>query len=213
MSLRARALVIRAALAGEGHAISADDAMRLIHDSAQALLASIDKAQAEGHAWFEPSLAYDNARLPEALILAGRRLGDEDLTQLGLDMFDRLQDCQTAPQGCFCPVPTSTFDSDGARHRQFDQQPIEALATVEACITAWRVSGDRKYADAARAAFLWFGGENVHGLPLARPDDGACHDGLTVTGVNRNTGAESILSYLLAAQSVRDFLRLRASPP
>ena len=60
--------------------------------------------------------------------------------------------------------------------------------------------------------FEWFGGHNVHGLALARPQDGICLDGLTVAGLNRNHGAESILSYHLAALSIREFLlRLPAS--
>jgi hypothetical protein len=43
----------------------------------------------------------------------------------------------------------------------------------------------------------------VHGVALARPSDGICCDALTIDGLNRNHGAESILSYLLAAASVR----------
>ena len=33
--------------------------------------------------WFEDYLTYDNARLPQALLLAGRRLNDERLVELG----------------------------------------------------------------------------------------------------------------------------------
>ena len=85
----------------------------------------------------------------------------------------------------------------------FDQQPIEALATVDACLAGWRATGATRYAHAARQTFEWFGGRNVHGVALARPSDGICFDGLTVDGLNRNHGAESILSYHLAAASVR----------
>jgi hypothetical protein len=57
---------------------------------------------------------------------------------------------------------------------------------------------------------MWFGGDNDHALALANPQDGGCYDALTVDGVNRNQGAESILAYHLASAAIRDFLRRRS---
>jgi hypothetical protein len=54
---------------------------------------------------------------------------------------------------------------------------------------------------------MWFGGQNDHGMALANPADGGCYDALTISGVNQNQGAESILAYQLAAAAIRDFLR------
>ena len=42
----------------------------------------------------------------------------------------------------------------------------------------------------------WFHGQNSLGQPLADVQCGACFDGLQLTGVNRNQGAESTLAYL-----------------
>ncbi len=58
------------------------------------------------------------------------------------------------------PVATSSFDTDGAEHVHFDQQPIEALA-ISACFTAWRVTGDTRHCNDARMTFNWFGGHNA----------------------------------------------------
>jgi hypothetical protein len=121
----------------------------------------------------------------------------------GLDMLESLMARQKSPDGGFAPVPTSCFDN-GADHEQFDQQPLEALATIDACLTAWQATGDSAHALCARRVFNWFGGDNVHGIALAKPDDGICHDGLTVDGLNMNHGAESILSYHLAAVAMRE---------
>ena len=55
----------------------------------------------------------------------------------------------------------------------------------------------------ARDAFAWFFGDNDAGVPLATVDDGGCFDGLMATGINRNQGAESILSLHLAALTMR----------
>lgn len=200
-SLRSRALAIKSLITAERFTIGEAEVRRLMTEIAVPLLRSAQTAAGEG--WFEPNLAYDNARLPEALILAGEYLQDPDMISMGIETLEHLMKRQISPQGCFAPIATSSFDSGGAQHAEFDQQPIEALATIDACLAGWRATGATHYAHTARQAFEWFGGRNVHGVALARPSDGICHDGLTVDGVNRNHGAESILSYLLAAASVR----------
>lgn len=205
-SLRAQALTVRAMLAAEGVVIGAEEAQKNIERAAAVLMQAALKGRTEGHGWFEPCFAYDNARLPEALMLAGERLQDPDMLSMGIELHDRVMKLQTSSSGWFMPVATSSFDTHGAEHVHFDQQPIEALATLEACFTAWRVTGDTRHCNDARMTFNWFGGHNVHSLALARPEDGICHDGLTVSGVNRNHGAESILAYQLAATVIREFL-------
>mgnify|MGYP000846009185 CR=1 FL=1 len=205
-SLRSQALIIKSCLAGEGVVIGEEEVRRHIYACGTMLMTALRSGQADGHHWFESSFAYDNARLPEALILAGERLQDPDMLSMGLEALERVMKLQTTRQGWFAPVATSSFDTNGADHAQFDQQPIEALATVDACFAAWRATGDTQHCVTARLAFEWFGGHNVHGLALARPDDGICHDGLTIAGLNKNHGAESILSYHLAAASIRAFL-------
>jgi hypothetical protein len=46
-------------------------------------------------------------------------------------------------------------------------------------------------------------------LPLGDARTGGCCDGLHPSSVNRNQGAESILSYHLACVAIREFLRRR----
>ena len=201
-SLRSRALVIKSLLAAEHNVICETETCRLIAEAASELLRCAQEG-ASHHGWFETAFSYDNARLPEALILAGERLQDPDMLSAGINTLELLMKRQLTTHGFFAPVPTSAFAETRADHVHFDQQPIEALATVDACISGWRATGATQYAHAARQAFEWFGGRNVHGVALARPSDGICCDGLTIDGLNRNHGAESILSYLLAAASVR----------
>jgi glycosyltransferase involved in cell wall biosynthesis len=201
-SLRSRALVIKSLVAAENAVVGDSEVRELVSKAASELLRSAQDGAAT-HGWFEASLSYDNARLPEALILAGERLQDPDMLSSGIDMLERLMKLQLTTHGCFAPIATSSFAETRADHAHFDQQPIEALATIDACLAGWRATGATQYAHAARQTFEWFGGRNVHGVPLARPSDGICSDGLTVDGLNRNHGAESILSYLLAAASVR----------
>ena len=80
----------------------------------------------------------------------------------------------------------------------FDQQPIEATATIMAARAALEVNHDPRYRRAAEAAFGWFLGDSVVGIPVALPGTGSCHDGLAPRHVNGNQRAESTLMWLTA---------------
>lgn len=154
--------------------------------------------------WFEPSLSYDNARLPEALILAGRELDEPEMIQRGLSTLAWLVGQQTSPRGSFRPVGCKSFGRPYAPPLAFDQQPLEVTATIDAAAAAYRSTGDGHWRRVAGQAFAWFFGDNDAGMPLADATDGSCFDGLMATGINRNQGAESILSLHLAAQTMRE---------
>ena len=85
---------------------------------------------------------------------------------------------------------------------QFDQQPLEAQATIDACAAAHAATGDARWIDEAMRAYRWYLGHNDLGLPLASVQDGGCFDGLMPTGLNRNQGAESILALQLASSAI-----------
>jgi hypothetical protein len=157
----------------------------------------------EGWDWFEPELAYDNARLPEALIRAGMVLGEPVVVDRGLAALNWLMRHQTSPRGTFRPVGCHGFCRPYAPSLAFDQQPIEAAATIDAAAAAYEATGGEEWRQVARDAFAWFFGDNDAGVPLADSRDGSCFDGLMATGINRNQGAESILVFHLAAQTMR----------
>lgn len=153
--------------------------------------------------WPEPILAYENALLPRALIVAGERLGDHGLTHTGLRVLDWLIRVQTAPSGVFSPVGCQGWWPRGGTRAVFDQQPIEATATIMATRLALQVTGEARYRRAAESAYAWFLGDNVVGIPVALPATGGCHDGLEPHGVNLNQGAESTLMWLMAVEHLR----------
>jgi glycosyltransferase involved in cell wall biosynthesis len=144
--------------------------------------------------WFESGLAYDNAKLPHALLLSD----DATTRQLGLDTLRWLMTVQTAPQGHFQPIGSDGFYVRGQARAWFDQQPLEAQSTVSACLTAHALTADEYWHRQATTVFKWFSGLNDLGLPVYDPLTGGCCDGLHMDRVNRNQGAESTLSYLLA---------------
>ncbi len=172
-------------------------ARAILEATAELLMERLAASRRPGWDWFEAVLAYDNARLPEALIRAGRGLGRADLTAAGLATLEWLTAAQTGSEG-FRPVGTDSFGREYSAPLPYDQQPLEAVATIEACIVARDVTGDARWADAARTAYGWFVGRNDLGVPLASRADGGCHDGLMPHGLNRNQGAESILALQMA---------------
>ncbi|WP_374944466.1 glycosyltransferase [Sphingomonas sp.] len=152
--------------------------------------------------WFEIVLAYDNARLPQALIRAGVALERQDLIDVGLSTLEWIVSKQTSPQGRFRAVGTESFGRPYGEPLKFDQQPLEAQATVDACVAAHEATGDAKWLDEARRAYGWFMGDNDLDMPLATSADGGCFDGLMPAGLNRNQGAESILALQLASCAI-----------
>lgn len=152
--------------------------------------------------WFEIVLAYDNARLPEALIRAGTALGREDLVQCGISTLEWIVGKQTSPEGRFRAVGSESFGRVYAEPLQFDQQPLEAQATIDACSAAFDATKDLRWVEEAGRAYRWYLGHNDLDLPLATTQDGGCFDGLMPNGLNRNQGAESILALQLAGCAI-----------
>ncbi|WP_230770919.1 glycosyltransferase family 4 protein [Sphingomonas sp. Leaf4] len=210
-SPRARAFAMLAAVAMlevvPGHALSTEIATRFGDE----LVTLLDTARRPEWRWFEIVLAYDNARLPEAMIRAGAALGREDFLDVGLDTLDWIVGRQTSPEGRFRAVGTESFGRPYAEPLPFDQQPLEAQATVEACVAAFHATGDRRWRDEALKAYHWYLGANDLDLPLATVADGGCFDGLMPTGLNRNQGAESILALQLASCAISALSKRGAS--
>ena len=202
-SPRAKAFTMLAAaenLAGRpGHGVSLD----LIEAGAERLNALLATATKDWR-WFEPVLAYDNARLCQAMIEAGGILGRRNLVEKGLDTLSWLSARQLSANGNFRPVGSESF---GRVQEQwpFDQQPLEAWAAIDAASAAYRATRNPAWFEYAQTAWRWFLGDNDRGAIIADLDTGRCWDGLTPRGVNRNSGAESILAFQLAYHSMSTF--------
>ncbi|MGZ3715289.1 MAG: glycosyl transferase family 1, partial [Ktedonobacterales bacterium] len=110
---------------------------------------------------------------------------------------------QSGENGQFVPIGCRGFYQRGEIRTRFDQQPIEAYATVAAYLDAARVTENAEWRRQARTAFGWFLGDNDLRIPLFDAATGACYDGLQPNGANLNQGAESTLAFLLASLELR----------
>jgi hypothetical protein len=158
-------------------------------------------------AWFEDVLAYDNARLPQALIQTGLSTRSRSYTDVGLRSLRWLMSLQTAPSGCFRPIGTQSFGRSRQTPKAFDQQPVEASATIAACLAAGRAEAGAEWPAAAMRTFAWFLGDNDLGMPMIDADTGRCSDGLHPDRANENMGAESTIAYLLSLVDIRRLKR------
>ena len=163
--------------------------------------------------WFEDVLAYDNARLPQALIQTGLTTHTPPYVEVGLRSLRWLMSLQTTSSGYFRPVGTKSFGRLRQKPEAFDQQPVEASATISACLAAWRADDGAEWPTEAMRAFGWFLGENDLQTALIDPDTGSCSDGLHPDRPNENKGAESVLSYLLGLVEIRQFKRADCDGP
>jgi glycosyltransferase involved in cell wall biosynthesis len=188
------ALGLSAIVARRGGSSALRAALRAKLDRLTGMLIS---RRQRGLPWFEDYLAYDNARLPEGVIRAGLALGDRAAVELGLEALDWLCRRQSAPNGHFLPVSSADLGRPLESRSVFDQQPVEAAATIDACEAAFAATQDPRWTGEAERAFAWFFGANTLGASIAC-GDGDCFDGLTWSGPNENKGAESVLSLQLA---------------
>lgn len=182
---------------------------QLLEKFGEQLLSMLHVSRRPDWAWFETVLAYDNARLPETLLHAGKVLRRTDFIDCGISTLEWIVAQQTAPAGHFRAVGTDSFGREYMPPLPFDQQPLEAQATIDACSAAYQVTGNPRWREEAEKAYQWYLGRNDLDTPLTSEEDGGCFDGLMPTGVNRNQGAESILALQLASCAI---LRLSRTP-
>lgn len=156
--------------------------------------------------WFEDVVTYDNARLPQALLVTAAQTGDGYMRAVAARTLAWLMHRQRAPGQYFRAIGCYGFFQRGDdAPAQWDQQPLEAQASLAACLAAYRLLGRRHWLTQAQRAFAWFEGANDAGLPVGDFQTGACRDGLHPGGLNLNCGAESTLAFLQAHADLRLF--------
>ena len=144
------------------------------------------------------------------MLLAGDALGEDEMMDVALDSFQWLCRQQTGPNGILVPIGNLGFWKRGSDRAWFDQQPVEACATIAAARSAFEVSRDPSWLNEAERAFAWFLGRNSLKQAVFDPETGSCHDGLQADRLNENKGAESTLAFALALQ---DMIAIRQEKP
>ncbi len=173
------------------------DDLRYLRRQADSLVQNYRDTAQNDWQWYEEYLTYCNGKLPQALLVAYQDTKAEEYLATGCRSLDFLLEILFVNGRLELIGQGGWYPRKGPR-AFFDQQPIDAEATVELCLEAYRVTGKARYYDLAFRAFEWFLGRNRLGLVLYDSNTGGCYDGLEPNGVNQNQGAESTISYLLS---------------
>lgn len=188
-----------------------DSHSRRVRNALAERLLDLFRRQATGEwPWCETVVTYDNAKLPHALLLAGRDIESQEMLDHGLATLEWLVKVQTVEKSSVSLIGNNGWLERGGKRARFDQQPVEAMALVEACAAAYRITGEEKWFDRCRNILAWFTGNNEVRSSLYDYQTGGCCDGLHSDGPNLNQGAESTLAWLVALMTVMDLNRLRS---
>jgi integrase len=151
--------------------------------------------------WPTPRLSYANAAIAEAVIVAGEKLGRDQLLRDGLRMLGWLLAGETR-NGHLSVVPAGGWGR-GEGRPAFDQYPIEVAALADACARAAAVTGDSTWLTGVEMSVTWLLGDNDARIPMLDERTGGCSDALSRTSRSRNQGAESTLAMISVLQQGR----------
>jgi hypothetical protein len=151
--------------------------------------------------WFEESLTYSNAVLPEAMLVAYGALQDPRYREVGRSSLDFL--VAHSFEGDVCvPVGQAGWYLKGGKKQQYDQQPEEVAALALALHEMTTLSANPTYREKMLLAFDWFLGNNLSQQIVYTHTTGGSYDGVGEKSINLNQGSESTISYLLARLAV-----------
>ena len=84
-------------------------------------------------------------------------------------------------------------------HNLFPELNFQVAGTTRLFLEEYQVpTKEKEYLNKLHIAFLWFLGENDLRISLYDEETHGCCDGIENSGVNRNQGAESTISYLIS---------------
>ena len=186
------------------------EARRIAVELAERLWRSFTDNATPEWPWNKDVVTYDNARLPQALIVASDLTDNGKMRTLGMSLIHWLLEVQTnTREGCLSVIGNNGWFTRAGNRARFDQQPIEAAALIDVCYEAYRATQDDTWLDQIEMCFDWFLGQNEVHQSLVDLHTGGCRDGLHAAGVNQNQGAESTISWLIALHRRHKLLEAR----
>jgi hypothetical protein len=209
--LRSRALAIKALYNMSHKPSQAKNVyIDMINKHAQTILSEYKRHKDKKWQWFDDSLTYSNAVIPESLILAGDITKNASFTSAGKKTLVFLIR-KTFMGDIYVPIGQNGWYRKKKRRNYFNQQPEDTASMILALESAHMIFHNMTYKHLTQKAFTWFLGNNLVGLPLYNHNTGGCFDGLGRDKVNPNQGAESLVSYLLARLATEELPKYASS--
>ena len=139
----------------------------------------------------------------QALLIAGDKLGRDNLGELGRGLLGELLD-RTSHGTLFLRTGENPDE---------EEIPVTASTFIEALGAAFKLGRDRDLLEPIRAAADWFLGANRLGKALYDFKTAGCHDALSASGLNPNQGLESSAYWLLALLTLQELAGSMSSIP
>jgi len=187
-------------------------ASQLLHTASDKLVGFYKKNTSSNWPWFEDKLTYDNAFLPLALLRAYRFTQEKKYLSVAKKTLSFLEGIYFK-KDYLQLVGNDRWITKSRYACLFDEQPLDAMASVLLFQEAHLIFNDKHYLDLMRLSFDWFVGKNRLEKPLYDFESGGCRDGLMEKDVNFNQGAESTLSFLMSLLTVTDVSYVDMSKP
>jgi glycosyltransferase involved in cell wall biosynthesis len=173
------------------------NAKNLKSEIGERLLNSFKKNSSDDWLWCEDIVSYENGRLPQALIALGSDTDSEEIKMWGLKTLNWLLNLQTdSEKGQLSLIGNNGWLKRGGQKANFDQQPVESAALIDACYEAYKATGEKDFLERIKWCYNWFLGDNDINETLYNFKTGGCRDGIHFSRLNLNEGAESLLSWL-----------------
>ncbi|MDD4802951.1 MAG: hypothetical protein PHF24_08415 [Syntrophomonas sp.] len=168
----------------------------LINKLTNYLIGLYNKTRNHDWMWFENSITYCNAIIPQALFSVYGFNGDKKALKIAHESLNFLNEI-LFNKGYLNIVGNQGWYQRGKSVPAYDQQPVDAASIAFACWEAYHNLGKSEYLNLSNLAHQWYRGKNINALSLYNEANGGCYDALTRKGVNKNQGAEAVLSLLL----------------
>lgn len=169
----------------------------MLNDLANKLCYKYENSKIEDWNWFEDTISYDNGLMPASLYVAYQITQNKRYLQIAEESRLFLE------SKCFREEWLSLIGNvrwlrKGDDFTLFAQQPVDALAMVIMYEKAYQVTKDAEMINKLLLSFYWYLGYNDLNISLIDSETNGCHDGIEEFNINRNQGAESMISYLLS---------------
>ncbi|MEO8210894.1 MAG: glycosyltransferase family 4 protein, partial [bacterium] len=139
----------------------ASEIKKILNELSYRLFEYYVNTKTEDWLWFENYLTYVNARMPQALIMAGKYFNKEEYVTAGIEslgwLYKILYDEDNKHLSL---IGNEEWYVKGMSKSKYDQQPVEIPALIDACYQAYLVTKNNIWIKHAGTAFSWFLGNN-----------------------------------------------------
>ena len=146
--------------------------------------------------------AYGNSQ-SQALLIAGNLLLRAEITNSALNEIDYFYPYVNAHNLINFEVSNENGQIILEKSSEYPQIAYNIRPMVFACLEAYKITKENKYAEQAGKIACWLFGDNINKTQMYFPKNGICYDGIRdEQTVNLNSGAESTIEALLILQAV-----------